>query len=42
MPSPASAEDAKRMLEERGIDPDDLSREIGEHMRQRLHPQPAR
>jgi len=41
-PPPANAEDAKRLLEERGVDPDDLSREIGEHMRQRLHPQPAR
>jgi len=29
-------EDARRFLEERGIDPERLSEEVGEHMRQRF------
>jgi hypothetical protein len=32
-----SPDDARRLLEEGGVDPDRLSEEVGEHMRRRLH-----
>ena len=34
------AEDARRLLEQQGVDPAELSREIGERMRQRFGPAP--
>lgn len=34
-------EDARRFLEERGVDPAELSREAAEQMRRRLHPAPS-
>ena len=35
-------EDARRLLEERGIDPDRLSEEVGEQMRRRFQPDSPR
>jgi pyruvate/2-oxoglutarate dehydrogenase complex dihydrolipoamide acyltransferase (E2) component len=34
-------EDARRLLERRGVDPDELSRQVGEHMRERFAPKTA-
>ena len=40
--APANPDEARRILEQHGIDPDRLSRDIGEQMRRRFEPQPAR
>lgn len=39
--APANADEARRLLERQGVDPAELSREIGEHMRRRFRPAPA-
>ena len=36
LPAPTTAEDARRLLERQGVDPAELSREIGDGMRQRF------
>jgi pyruvate/2-oxoglutarate dehydrogenase complex dihydrolipoamide acyltransferase (E2) component len=41
LPAPANADEARRLLEQQGVDPAELSREIGEHMRRRFGPAPA-
>jgi hypothetical protein len=41
LPAPANADEARRLLERQGVDPAELSREIGEHMRHRFEPAPA-
>ncbi len=38
---PATPEEASRLLEQQGIDPRELSREVGDHMRRRFQPKPA-
>jgi len=41
LPVPFNADQARRLLEQQGIDPADLSHEVGEHMRRRFRPAPA-
>jgi pyruvate/2-oxoglutarate dehydrogenase complex dihydrolipoamide acyltransferase (E2) component len=39
LPAVTNPEDARRILQEHGIDPDELSKQIGEQMRQRFQQQ---
>ena len=38
---PATPEDGRRILEQHGVDPDELSKDIGEQLRRRFERQPA-
>jgi hypothetical protein len=35
---PTTPNEARQLLEQRGVDPSELSREVGDHMRQRFRP----
>jgi pyruvate/2-oxoglutarate dehydrogenase complex dihydrolipoamide acyltransferase (E2) component len=39
--APATADDGRRILEQHGIDPERLSKDIAEQMRRRFEPRPA-
>jgi hypothetical protein len=41
-PAPVNAEEARELLEQEGVDPDELSRQLGEQMRQRFKSSPGR
>ena len=41
LPAATSPEEARRILQEHGINPDELSKQIGEQMRKRFQEQPA-
>jgi hypothetical protein len=41
-PAPVDAEDGRKLLEREGIDPDELSRDVGEQMRRRFKSTPLK